>query len=69
MIVFPLRSEPEMVPKINDHPGLGAGARARGWGSGSGLGLGARAGPLCAFILLEKYISNVAFICSVNIYI
>ena len=28
----------------------------RGSGSGSGLGLGARAGPLCAFILLEKYV-------------
>ena len=33
------------------------------WGSGlargSGLGLGARAGPLCAFILLEKYLVPV----------
>ena len=28
-----------------------------GSGSGSGLGLGARAGPLCGFILLEKYIT------------
>ena len=40
---------PKGVPKINDHLGLGA-------GSGSGLGLGARAGPLSAFILLQKYI-------------
>ena len=33
--------------------------RARGLGlAGSGLGLGARAGPLSAFILLEKYIDE-----------
>ena len=56
---------PKGAPKINDHPGSGSGSGsglglgARGSGSGSGLGLGARAGPLCAFILLEKWLGRL----------